>query len=82
MAKLVSFDDLQGWSITRVKALWEAINQIADSKACIQQRDEPCWMTNCTVNSRRRTAVRMSSSGGYLGSAPVNHSEPACSVSS
>ena len=38
LAKLVSWDDIQDWSMTGVRQLWEDVNMIADSKACIQQR--------------------------------------------
>ena len=38
LAKIVSWDDVQGWSMTGVRQLWEDVNMIADSKACIQQR--------------------------------------------
>ena len=38
LAKLVSWDDMWDWSITGVRQLWEDVNTVADSKACIQQR--------------------------------------------
>ena len=37
LAKMISWEDLLGWSMTGVQQLWQDVNQVTDSKAHIQQ---------------------------------------------
>ena len=37
LARMVSWEDLPGWSITGVRQLWKDVNRVADGKARIQQ---------------------------------------------
>ena len=43
--------DIPGWSMTGVRQLWEDVNRIADSKACIQQRK---FVTDDTLHRELR----------------------------
>ena len=37
LARMVSWEDIPGWSMTGVRQLWKDVNRVADSKARIQQ---------------------------------------------